>query len=126
MAGPRATMTIVSRRQAVLATLFLMTAPQHLSAGDGSAYEELVRQYLIAHHCELVTSDVMNGFRIEIMTLLDSGSITATQAQAGRRAAGEAVRQEWRNRGQGARDPRCRSEGRAAAARFVGVLHDGD
>ncbi len=119
-------MAILSRRQATWATLLLMTAAKQLSADDGGAYEELVRRFLIARHCELVTPEVMNGFRIEIMTALDSGAISATQAQARRAAAGEAVRQQWRNSGKGARDPRCRTEGRAAAAHFVDFLHGTD
>ena len=117
-------MAIVSRRRAIWATLFLIAVPMTLTADVGDRYEELVRRYLIARHCELVTPDVMNGFRIEIMTLLGSGAITASQAQAGRRSAGEKVRQEWRNHGKGAHDPRCRSEGHAAAAYFVDALYD--
>jgi hypothetical protein len=77
---------ILSRRQAIWATLVLTTAAQHLSAGDGGAYKELVRRFLVARHCGLVTPEVMNGFRIEIITLLDSKAISATDAQA-RRAA---------------------------------------
>ena len=116
-------MASLLRRQTIWAVLVLMTAAQQLSAGDGGAYEELVRRFLIARHCELVTPEVMNGFRIEIMTLMDSGAMGAREAQARRAAAGEAVRQQWRNSGKGAQDPRCRREGRAAAAHFVDFLH---
>ena len=119
-------MAVLSRRQAIWATLLVMTAAQHLSAGDGEAYEELVRRFLIARHCELVTPEVMNGFRIEIMAFLDSGAISGTEAQARRAAAGEAVRQQWRNSGKGAQDPRCRTEGRAAATHFVDFLYSTD
>jgi len=48
------------------------------------------------------------------------------EAQTRRAAAGEAVRQQWRNSGKGAQDPRCRTEGRAAAAHFVDFLHGTD
>jgi hypothetical protein len=41
-------------------------------------------------------------------------------------SAGEAVRQQWRNSGKGVQDPRCRTEGRAAAAHFVGFLQGTD
>lgn len=119
-------MATITRGQAILAALLLTLTSRQAFAGNGGVYEELVRLYLIAHHCELVDYDVMSGFRIEIMTVLDSGTVTAAQARASRRAAGEAIRQEWRNRGQGARDPRCRSEGQAAAARFMDVLHAGE
>lgn len=119
-------MAVLSRPQAIWATLVLMTAALQLSAGEGGAYEELVRRFLIARHCELVTPEVMNGFRIEIMTLLDSEAISATQAQARRATAGEAVRQQWRNSGKGAQDPRCRTGGRAAAAHFIDFLHATD
>ncbi len=119
-------MAVLSRPQAIWATLVLMTAAQQLSAGDGGAYEALVRRFLIARHCELVTPEVMNGFRIEIMTFLDSGAISGTEAQARRAAAGEAVRQQWHNSGRGAQVPRCRTEGRTAAAHFVDFLYSTD
>jgi hypothetical protein len=85
-AEPGASAAILSRRQAIWATLVLTTAAQHLSAGDAGAYEELVRRFHVARHCKLVTPEVMDGFRIKIITLLGSRAISATDAQA-RRAA---------------------------------------
>lgn len=104
----------------------VLLAASTAAATNGDAYEALVQRYLVARHCGLVTRDVMDGFRIEIMTLLSTGTVTAAEARAGRRAAGEAVRQGWRNRGQGDRDPRCRIEGLAAATYFSDALHGND
>lgn len=109
------------------ATLVLLATPGAGFAGSAvEQYQETLRQYLIARHCDLVTEDVMSGFRVKVMTLHSLGNVTSREGQQYRAAVNEAVRRDWRNRGMGAQDPRCRTEGRAAAQRLVEFLYTDD
>lgn len=113
------------RRVAVI--LVLLAAPGSGFAGSAvDDYQDTVRQYLVARHCELLTQDVMSGFRVKVMTFHSAGAVTPRDAQRVRDAVNDTVRRDWRNRGMGARDPRCRTEGRAAAQRLVDFLYADD
>jgi hypothetical protein len=107
--------------------LVLLAAPATEAGGSASDdYQSTLRQYLIARHCELVTPDVMSGFRLKVMTFHGVGGVTPRDARDVREEVNSAVRRDWRNRGMGARDPRCRTQGRAAARAFVEYLHGED
>jgi len=112
----------------LLAKSLLMTivvcAGQAVAAGG--AHQDAVRDYLIVKHCGFENEGVRAGFRIEIISLIGDGKISASTARAERDAAAEEVRRQWRNRGMGSADPRCLTEGRAAAYRFLTVLNPPD
>jgi hypothetical protein len=93
----------------------------HAGAASG-AHQDAIREYLIVKHCGLETEEVRAGFRIEVITLVGDGEISAAEARADRNAAAEHVRRHWRNRGMGPADPRCLSEGRAAVCHFLAVV----
>jgi len=105
---------------AALLTL-LMHVPAEAGA-DGNAHRDAVRDYLIVRHCGLQSDDVMAGFRIEVIGLIEREGVSPTAARLDRDSAAEQVRRNWRNRGMGTRDPRCSIEGRAAVERFLEVL----
>jgi hypothetical protein len=93
----------------------------HAGAASGS-HQDAIREYLIVKHCGLETEEVRAGFRVEVITLVGDGEISAAEARADRNAAAEHVRRHWRNRGMGPADPRCLSEGRAAVCHFLAVV----
>lgn len=118
-------MLVVAKLSRVVAMLVLMI-PSIAASGPVEEYQTTLRLYLIARHCELLTPDVMSGFRVKLMTFHGVGGVTARDAQGYREAVNDVVRRDWRNRGMGARDPRCRTEGRAAARAFVEFLYADD
>jgi hypothetical protein len=112
----------------LLATSLLMTivvcAGEAVAASGG--HQDAVRDFLIVKHCGFESDDVRAGFRIEIISLIGDGKVSASTARAERDAAAEEVRRQWRNRGMGSADPRCLTEGRAAVDRFLTVLNSAD
>ena len=104
----------------VLAVTILGQASAALA--DGEAYERAVYDYRVAVFCSLVGDEVRDGFRIEAQYLIARDRLSAMTARSARQAAAAAVDRKWRNRGSGARDPRCRTAGRAAADRFRSFL----
>ena len=102
-----------------------------LAAGTSAAaseleYQKAIYAFLVARHCELATAEVRDGFRLTLSHLLQQERIAPDAARQARALAGEALRLEWRNRGSGAQDPRCPTQGRAAAKRFRDFLYDGE
>lgn len=113
------------RVPAAALALALAAPPAAADATPASrAYLGALRDYLIAIHCGLDDWIVRDGFRLEVMALHHQGRVAPREARALRERAHEEVRREWRLRGSGARDPRCRKEGRAAAERLRGVVLD--
>ncbi len=102
-----------------------------LAAGTSASaneleYQKAIYAFLVARHCELATDEVREGFRLTLSHLLQQDRIAPDAAREARARAGESLRMEWRNRGSGARDPRCPKQGRAAAQRFRDFLYAGD
>ncbi len=82
------------------------------------SYETLVREILIVRQCGLSDEVVEAGFRLQAEVMTASGEISASEAAVARDRGRESYRRDWRNRGAGPTDPRCRDEGGMAAARF--------
>ena len=106
---------------AVTLVTLVTLAPAATGAAE-AAHRDAVRDYLIVRHCALESDTVAAGFRIEVIELVGQGRISPRAARADRAAAADEVRRDWRNRGMGARDPRCLTVGRAAAERFLSVI----
>jgi hypothetical protein len=81
-------------------------------------YEILVREILVVRQCGLSDELVEAGFRLQAEAMTASGEVSASEAAAARDRGRESYRRDWRNRGAGPSDPRCRDEGGMAAARF--------
>jgi hypothetical protein len=58
------------------------------------------------------------GFRLQAAALIESAAVTGAEAAAARSRGESEYRRVWRDRGQGAVDPRCRHDGAALAAGF--------
>ena len=102
-----------------------LAAATTASAGE-LEYQKAIYAFLVARHCELATAEVRDGFRLTLSHLQQEDRIAPDAARQARAQAGEALRNEWRNRGSGARDPRCPKQGRAAAQRFRDFLYAGE
>ncbi len=96
------------------------------ASADELDYQNAIYAFLVARHCELATVEVREGFRLTLSHLQHQERIAPDAARQARALAGEALRIEWRNRGSGAQDPRCPTQGRAAAKRFRDFLYAGE
>ena len=81
-------------------------------------YAGLVRDILIVQQCGMADEVVEAGFRLQAQALIESAAVTAAEAVAARSRGEAEYRRAWRDRGQGAVDPRCRHDGAALAAGF--------
>jgi len=110
----------------VMGLLMTMAFGTGEAVAANGAHQDAVRDFLIVKHCGFESDAVRAGFRIEIISLIGDGEVSASTARAERDAAAEEVRRQWRNRGMGTADPRCLTEGRAAVNRFLTVLNSAD
>jgi hypothetical protein len=109
-------MMSIAKITGVAALAFLALAlPRPALAAE--AYAALVRDILIARQCGLADEIVESGFRLQATALVEA-AVTPEGAAEGREQGDAEYRFTWRNRGQGATDPRCRKEGAAIAQRF--------
>lgn len=112
------------RKGGVFSFVLLTLATGVSAAGKHIEYQEILRSYQVALHCGLATEDVAAGFRVAIQELHATRAISGEEAQIHRATVAEAIRQDWRNRGMGHRDPRCLTQGRDAAKRLRRVIFE--
>jgi hypothetical protein len=86
--------------------------------------EPLTRAYYdleVASYCGLVTNDVQAGFVRESERLIQQKKIDQAGLEAARMLAWKEAHLEWQNRGLGGFRNWCRTDGLAAAKRFVAL-----
>jgi hypothetical protein len=77
--------------------------------------------HAVCDYCGLITEQVDAGFRLARDRLIEAGALTQEEVRQLRASAWLAADHEWANRGLGGYRLWCRTEGAAAAERFLHV-----
>lgn len=103
--------------RAIAAVCWLFTA-----TGAVAEYTDLIRAFYdleVASYCGLVSDAVQVGFHRERNRIMTRDDISDEAMQQARMTAWKEAHLEWQNRGLGGFRGWCRTEGQAAAERFL-------
>lgn len=109
---------------ALLAGLFLCPAAPAEPAGPYPELSGIFYDFEVAGYCGLVSNSVGQGFRREANRLIERDGLDTETVNRLRGEAWQAAHAEWQNRGLGGFRNWCRTEGSAAAERFLGDRPD--